>query len=169
MSVKYESYSGGAARVASTNAPTQTLNFRMYGYQAATAATLARCDENCFGTDGDDATITSLIVPLLATGIPYLNLLAEAACYFSNWVLSNDTTGQTVTMDAITVDEDEIEIDVGRRTVKNVTNPENLLQAVTFSDPDEWIRLAPGSNTLKLTEAGIVREDVIVESYDKWL
>jgi hypothetical protein len=72
-------------------------------------------------------------------------------------------------MDAITVDEDVIEIDVGRRTVKNLTNPENLIHAAKFSDPDEWIRLAPGSNTFSLTEAGIVREDVVASTYDRWL
>lgn len=162
-------YSGGYKRDGSTNLRAVSFNVRIIGKAAAGADSLIRLDDNAVADDGDTVSITSLIVPLLATGIPYLNLLAEAACYWNNAVLSNDTTVQTATFDVICVDEDEIEVDVGRRTVKNVTNPENLLQCVKFSDPDEWIRLAPGSNTFKLTEAGIVREDVIAETYDRYL
>lgn len=165
----YVSYSGGVGRYSSTNVSYAAFLFRLLGYAAAQAASLVRCDDTSLATDGDDATITSLTVPLLSTGIPYLNLLAETSCYWSNWVLSNNTTSQTVTMDAICVDEDEIEINVGARTVKNVTTGENLLAAAKFSDPDEWIRIAPGTNTFALTETGIVSESVVIEYYDRWL
>ena len=156
--------SGGALVV-----PGSCFNFRLHGYPAPTATSFVRCDDNCLATDGDDATITSLIVPLLATGIPYIAMLAEQACYWLNSVLSNDTTVQTATFDLICVLNDEIDIDVGARTVKNVTTGEDVLWGCKFSDPDEWIRLAAGSNTFKLTEAGIVRVDVIAETRDRWL
>lgn len=163
-------YTGGSSRINGADT-VWSVNFRVMGYPAPTATSFERCDDFCLATDGDDATITSLIVPLLATGIPYLNLLAEGAAYWLNGTLSNDTTSQTAVFDVITTTAGEIVIDVGRRQVYHgdIDVEKSRLSQVKFSDPDEWFRLAPGSNTWKWTEGGIVRTDITVASYDRWL
>lgn len=129
---------------------------------------LQRWDLKTVLAPGSTASYDAITVPLLSTGVPYFALKAEQDCYWLNGTFGNNTTSQTVVLDVICVDEDEIEIDVEDRTVRNATTGENLLACAKFSDNDEWFRLAVGTNQLVWTETGIARVDITSTWRNRW-
>jgi hypothetical protein len=91
-----------------------------------------------------------------------------------NATLTNGATGQTITIKIPCTVGDEFEIDCENKTVRRVTaaqtaasrngyvENEHIPWACTFSDDEEWMYLAPGSNTFTWTEAGMAVNGIIV-------
>jgi phage-related protein len=64
----------------------------------------------------------------------------------------------------------ELEIDTDARTVKNLEDNSDQLQAIVSfnSIRREWLRLQPGANTLKYTESGAAGVTVDIEYYRRY-
>lgn len=117
----------------------------------------------------DDIVVDGLSVDLDTSGIPYFALAAESDCYELNGTLSNDTTEQAITFTLYVTTGDEIEIDVGARTVRNLTTGEDgLLFGIDATDEEAWISLVPGDNALVWTETGCAGVDIDVDYYGRW-
>jgi len=162
------SYSGGPARINGTNYAYRRYEFKITGYPAPPSIAYERFDSNCLADDQDVAQVTALTVPLLATGVPYVAVGSEQAAYWLNGTLTNTLTAQSVTFDLICALLDEIEIDVGARTILNVTQGESVFASAQFSDPENWIDIFSGANTFSYDEEGIARVDVTISFRDRW-
>ena len=123
--------------------------------------------EGIHATDGQTIIIDSVSVEHDPEGVPYIVFGAEEAIYHLNGVLSNDTTGQSVTFDTLCALNDILRIDVASRTVTNITTDEDVSHTVAWSDED-GLRVAAGANTFSWTEAGMVAETVTVKHYGTW-
>jgi len=99
---------------------------------------------------------------------PYVDFRGEQDVYQLNGVLTNETTGDTITLDAFVQIDDTIELDMGARTVRNLTTGENLLATTTIGDAERWIIIDPGLNTLSYVEPGIVHVDSATTFDDVW-
>lgn len=148
--------------------PEFCIDMVLLGTRAPHVSSITRIDNNLVPTDGAAVSIDGVNVDLESTGVPYFAVKGEESIYWLNGVFGNNTTSQTITFDLICAIDDQIKVDVGARTVTNITTNENVLYGAKFSDPDEWIRLAPGTNTFVHTETGLVRVDVTVAHYDRW-
>ena len=118
-------------------------------------------------TDVQTITIDSVTIEHDPEGVPYVVFGAEEAIYHQNGVLSNDTTGQTITFDTLCALNDTLRIDVASRTVTNITTDEDVSHTVAWSDED-GLRVAAGANTFSWTEAGMVADTVTVKHYGTW-
>ncbi|MGE0227753.1 MAG: hypothetical protein AB7I38_10940 [Dehalococcoidia bacterium] len=119
---------------------------------------------------GETAGVTAVGVDLDADGVPYFSLGAEASVYQADHVLKNNTTGQELRFNLYIGTSDEIEIDCGRRSVRNLTTGETgLIYGVTL-DPTQagFFALAPGTNELQLDDAGVVEVDFTVTFRAAW-
>ena len=99
-------------------------------------------------------TLNSSYTPLVVIG-------AEEQTYRLQPTLTNQTTGESLTVDtALDVDE-AIEIDVAHHqvTLPDGSDAYNAVEAV--EGVRRWLlRLQAGSNTLEYTESGVVEVDV---------
>jgi hypothetical protein len=118
--------------------------------------------------DGAQVSVSGLTAYLEPTGAPYVLMSARENAYWLNGVLLNQTTSESVTLSILCAIDDVIEIDMERRTVRNTTKGEDCLFGAKFSDGEDWIRIAPGTNTLQYTETGLARVDVAVSHYHRW-
>lgn len=104
------------------------------------------------------------ITAVITSGrVPAVNLVAEQANYYVNIQIKNDTTGKYINLllpgalnSAITVDCD----------AKTVTDGEgtNVLNALSYGPEkvrQDWLTLEVGSNTISVTETGVVRVDFV--------
>lgn len=118
---------------------------------------------------GDNATIDTMVVLFDASGVPDFMLSAEADCYWLNGTLVNQTTLQELTFGLFVTTNDEIEVDVGARTVTNLTNGETgLLYGVTPSEPESWFSIVPGANVIHIDETGLAGMDITFTSFGRW-
>lgn len=126
-------------------------------------------DANAHGAHGDNATIDNAVLKFDTAGVPYFALKAEADCYWFNGTLTNTTTLQAVTFSLFISTNDEIEIDVGARTVRNLTTgEEGLLYGVTSTDNEAWLSLVPGANVFRIDETGLAGMDLTVTHSSRW-
>ena len=113
--------------------------------------------------------VDGITAKLDLAGVPYVAVGVEEACYWLNGKLTNNTTGQSLTFGLFVATNDEIEVDVGRRTVRNLTTgDEGLIYGIEASDADQWISIAPGTNELQWDEAGVVAVSVTTTSRSAW-
>lgn len=118
-------------------------------------------DEQAHATHGHKVTLDNAVIKLDSTATPYFAMSAEADLYWLNGTLTNNTTGQSIRFSIFTALVDQIEVNVGAGTVRNLTTgEEGLVHRITPSDPSRWLTLAPGNNTLQWDETGVVRVDV---------
>lgn len=120
--------------------------------------------------DGDTTTLDAVDIRLDSAGVPYVNALSRVDRYWLRGVeVENVSTGQVITLSALCSLNDSIEIDVAAASARNVTTGEYVAGgALEFSDPAGRLELAPGSNTLKFTEAGLVAVTVDVDYRSRW-
>lgn len=123
--------------------------------------------------DGDQVTIDGVTVPLDSAHVPYVAFGAQADAYWLDGKLTNNQTAQSVTLALLCSVDDEIEIDVGARTVRNLTADESVLYGATFSDEDAWIEIAGGdsaqANELQYDEPDLVGVTVDTDLRSRWL
>lgn len=124
--------------------------------------------EDALGTDGSEITVDGVGITYDSAGIPYVNMLGQESIYWLNGQFSNDTTGQTIDLAVAVALEDEVEINVANRSVRNVTAGESIFWAATFSDENDWIEIVPGLNEWTYTESGLTGGDVSVDWYSRW-
>ncbi|MGE0133767.1 MAG: hypothetical protein AB7L91_06260 [Dehalococcoidia bacterium] len=117
---------------------------------------------------GEQAGVTAVVVDLDADGIPYFALTAEESVYQADHVLRNNTTGQELRFNLYVGPSDEIEVDCGRRSVRNLTTGETGLLVTTDPEQAGFFALAPGTNELQLDDAGIVEVDFTVTFRAAW-
>lgn len=125
-------------------------------------------DPDARGQEGETATADGVGVDCDPDGVPYVSMEAAEACYWHCGELRNNTTGQRFKLDAITGEDDEIEIDVGERTVRNLTTGDDLRNVFEPSDLEGWFALAPGSNELEWVEDGVEGIEVEVVTRSTW-
>ena len=118
---------------------------------------------------GENNTFDAGVALLDSAATPYFALKAEQACYQANHTLTNLATGQSLTFNLYISPGDVIEVDCGRRTVRNLTTDEDgLLYGLQSSDPDGFFTIASGPNTLQWDEAGVVDVDTTVTFRAAW-
>lgn len=152
----------------STNNPGYTLDLILYGYKSALASEVVRLDLTSLATDAATASVTSVTLVLNAATVPYVKMAAREAVYHVNGVLLNATTGQSATLDYVCPLGAQLEIDVGVRSVTNLTTGERIDNAVVWSDRDGWIGLVAGANSMTWTETAAVGVAIDIDYYDRW-
>lgn len=98
------------------------------------------------------------------TDSPHIFRSVAEAVYSMDATLANLTTGLAVTLRTELVLEDEIAVDTEARTVVRGSDGANVYYALERSTKrGEVLPLAPGLNTLRLTEGGLAGMTVIIE------
>lgn len=119
--------------------------------------------------ENEGVTIDGVSVLLDASGIPSFAMMAESDCYELNGTIVNETTEQEIRFLIRAATNDEIEVDVGERTVRNLTTGEDgLLYGIYPSDGEAWISFVPGDNVLRLDETGLAGLTLEAEIYGRW-
>ena len=121
--------------------------------------------------DSDQNTLDAVDIPLLATAVPYIALKAREDTYrFVAATLYNETTGQSVTVNAACGMSDELQIRIGEGVAVNLDdeNETSFDAGLEYSDPDSKFWLAAGNNDLRFVEAGLAGVNVLVESHALW-
>ncbi len=136
--------------------------FRLIGLDAETLGSFAKA------TDGDQVTADAITATLDSTKTPYLNMLARRDAYWMDGVLASSATGQQLVLAVLMELNEELEIDVGARTVRNLTTDESMPWAVTPSDRQRWLTIQPGVNELTWTEPGLDAVTVDVDVVSRW-
>lgn len=119
-------------------------------------------------TDGDQVTIDAVTVTLDSAKTPYINQLARADAYWLDGTLKSDTTGQELTLAILCALNDDIKVDVGNRTVTNITADEPADYGLEASDQQNWIYLEPGGNTLRWTEENMDQVVIDTDHLGRW-
>lgn len=125
-------------------------------------------EEHARPRDGDSAEVDNLVVKLHPDGVPIVEMQDAEECYWLNEEIVNETTGQRVKFDLIIGPDDEIEIDCGNHTARNLTTGEDVSYGVELSDASAWIQRAPGSNTFRVDGDGIEGLQVTVSGYARY-
>ena len=121
------------------------------------------------GVAPDNVTIDGVSVEFDTAAIPSFAMMAESDCYELNGTLVNETTKQEIRFLIRVATNDEVEIDVGERTVRNLTTgEEGLLYGIFPSDDEAWISFVPGDNVLRLDETGLAGLTLEAEFYGRW-
>ena len=154
---------------AAASITTQTWNFRVFGRPDALATALERCDTNSYADDGDQVTVDGVTVYLSSTDTPYVAMQARTSIYrFVGGVLYNDTTGQSMTVNAVCRVGDELRIDIGGGQALNIDDENGAPFSVDYSDSAGKFELAPGTNVLRFVETGLAGVNVAVDGYARW-
>lgn len=124
--------------------------------------------DNVLGGNGIFFSVDDMIVTYATATVPYLQLRARQDVYFLNGVWTNTTTGQVLTLAAYVTLADMVAVDVGARSVRNLTSGEDLFYAATFSDAANWFTLNPGVNSFTYAETDVVGVQVTSQWSDRW-
>lgn len=112
-----------------------------------------------------DATIT-----LHSDDVPAIALGSEIDAYQLQCTIENTTTGEEIRLNYTMTPNESLEVDCEGQTVTYLKDGSNAFAALGLDAPrQEWLRLAPGANTLKYTETGAAGVDVTVEWEDRHL
>lgn len=154
-------------RIATTNGANAAFQHQIHSIDIAEFQSFAAA------TDTDTVTFDGVTIPYVSTQVPYVAFGAQADAYWLDGTLTNNQTGQSVALALLCRVDDEIEIDVGSRTVRNLTTDESVLYGATFSDEDAWIEIEGGdtaqANELQYDEADLVGVTVDMDFRSRWL
>lgn len=138
----------------------------MHGFRVIGDGPIA---ETARGEDGDEGSVDAVGIDLDPDAVPSFSMSAELDCYEFNGTIVNETTEQEVRFKLYVTTADEIEVDIGNRTVRNLTTGEDgLLYGIFPGDDEAWLSLVPGDNALRVDEVGLAGMDVEVEYYGRW-
>jgi len=105
-----------------------------------------------YSSDVEAGTVT---VSLLATEVPVVSVNAEQGNYELSCTLTNETTGEAITVEFVMDLDSELEIDTDARTVTWLEDDSGQFQVLGLSSARRhWLRLLPGSNTLRFDDTG---------------
>lgn len=116
--------------------------------------------QECRG--GMQSVLYSLTAQFTDAPVVYPSVAEEV--YSTDVELANVTTGLAFTLRTELALEDEIEVDTEARTVRRASDGENVYYALERSTRrGEILPLAPGVNTLRVTEEGLAGMTVVIE------
>jgi len=96
-------------------------------------------------------------VHLNASEVPTVSVGGEQGNYSLGCTITNETTGDAITLDFVIDLDSELEIDTDQRTVTWLADDSGQFQALSLSSARRhWLRLLPGSNTLRFDDTGTV-------------
>jgi hypothetical protein len=102
-------------------------------------------------TGGGNQNTTHVNAGNVAVGDLVITVTAGTST-ITNLVITNTTTGQAITFAATIATSKSLVINVGARSVLN--DGANAYASATIGDVAEWMRLQPGSNTIRFTVTG---------------
>lgn len=114
---------------------------------------------------------SQVTVALNSAKTPTISILPEQLVYRMAATLTNETTGEAITIEfALDVGE-TLRIDVDRSEAVYEVDGSSQFAAVreVGGTRHRWLRLAPGPNTLRWDEAGVVEVDVVVAFERRYL
>ena len=118
-------------------------------WSAATTLALIR-----YGLSAD-FEMSGVTVSLLATEVPLVTVGDEEGNYELAATITNQTTGEAITVAFVLDLDSELEINTDERTVTWLLDGSGQFQALSLSTPRRhWLRLLPGNNTLRWNDVG---------------
>lgn len=118
-------------------------------WSAATTLALQRY------ADAADFEMSGVTVSLLATEVPLVTINTEQGNYGLAATITNQTTGEAITVAFVMDLDSEIEVNTDERTVMWLLDGSGQFQALSLSTARRhWLRLLPGNNTLRWDDAG---------------
>jgi phage-related protein len=101
-------------------------------------------------------------VTLNSAETPTVTTNAEQGNYELSCTITNETTGEAIALQFVLNLNSYLEIDTANRTVTWLADDSRQLQALTKTgtrmtplSKRHWLRLLPGSNTLRFDEVGV--------------
>jgi len=87
-----------------------------------------------------------------------------------NGTLYNETTGQSIKINAVCKVGDELRLAIADGQAINIDEElgESFAAGVEYSDPDGKFVLAPGYNALRFVESGMTGVNVAVDARAAW-
>jgi hypothetical protein len=164
-------YEGLVTRGAGASTAGSIFEFTLFGRQSDLGTSFVRFDDGSFADDSDQIVIDGVTIYLSSTETPYVSLKARQAQYrFTPATLYNETTGQSITINAACAVGAQLDIDIGAGTAVNVDDEDgtSFASGLEYSDPDAKFTLAPGANSLRFVEAGMVGVNVEAAGYARW-
>jgi hypothetical protein len=118
----------------------------------------------------DYISLDDLVVPFDTTRTPKIVFAAEEVCYLLNTRITNSTTGAYLDIGPYPMKlTNSVVIDCAAKTVTDSETGTQIPFILNASDPSEWIYLAPGSNTITITEVGVVSTVYAHSFRSRWL
>jgi hypothetical protein len=118
------------------------------------------CQPEVPSATGEEVTVDDIELILNSSGVPAATTTGEQACYLWEAVLTNATSGQSLTLLVPAEVGQELEIDCLAQTVINKTTGESVAFGLAASDPAGWIDVLPGANSLTYAEVGMTDTDL---------
>lgn len=102
-----------------------------------------------------DVEVSDVTVDLYADEVPVVSVNAEQGNYELGCTITNETTGEAISLDFRMDVDSELEIDTDERTVIWLEDGSRQLQARELSSARrQWLRLVQGNNTLRFNDTG---------------
>ena len=100
-----------------------------------------------------DAEVGTVVVSLNSYETPVTSIGGEEGNYTISATITNETTGEAITVEFEMATDETLEIDTDERTVTYQADESNQFQAVALdSARRHWLRLQPGNNTLRFDD-----------------
>ena len=105
-----------------------------------------------YNGDFEAGTVT---VSLNSNETPIVAVNSEQGNYALGCTLTNETTGEAITVEFVMDLDSELEIDSVARTVTWLEDDSGQFQVLALSSVRRhWLRLLPGNNTLRFDDVG---------------
>ena len=118
-----------------------------------------------------DVEAGDVTVTLNAAETPVVNVGNEQGGYYLNCVIENVTTGEAIRLTMITALNTALEVDCDRRVVTWLADNSRQMGALAVlgAPRRHWLRLTPGSNTLRFTDVGTTGVTLLTKFEARWL
>ena len=109
-------------------------------------------------------------VYLNSSYIPVLIIGDEQGNYSLECTITNETTGDAITLDFTMELNEDLEVDTDAKTVTYLKDGSRQLQALELigGARRDWLRLLPGNNTLKFEDPGTAGVTVTITFEERW-
>jgi hypothetical protein len=115
-----------------------------------------------------DVEVGGATVTLNSAETPTVSVYGELGNYSLGATITNTTTGEAIKLDFVMSLNQELEINCDQATVTYLADNSKQLPALTVLGAPRryWLRLVPGSNTLRFDDTGTTGVTVTI-SYEK--
>lgn len=111
--------------------------------------------------------ISAVLLSLISNQVPTISVGSEQAAYELNFVLDNDTTGESIRCNTPIGLNQTLTIDCENKSVSLSDGGRAVIEL--SSDRDNWLDLSAGSNTLQFTDAGTAGVTLVTNHRDRTL
>jgi hypothetical protein len=116
-----------------------------------------------------DAEAGTVTVSLSTSEVPVVTVNGEQGNYELAATITNQTTGEAITVGFVMDLDSELEVDTDERTVTWGADDSGQFQALSLSAARRhWLRLLPGANVLRFDDAGTNGVTVVAEWEERW-